>query len=110
MQSVLGIEDAQDIEFQHMHRMGKPKLIEGNSCGMIRARFLRFPDRERILKCGRKLKDTNYKMYKDIPRELHDVRKLQMKRLKKAREEGKRANFSKSQTDKLYIDGKYVEM
>ena len=110
MQSVLGIEDAQDIEFQRVHRMGKPKLIEGNSCRMIIARFLWFPDRERVLRRGRKLKDTSYKMYEDIPRELHDLRKLQMKRLKKAREEGKRANFSKSQPDKLYIDGKYVEM
>ena len=110
MQSGLGIEDAQNIEFQRVHRMGKPKLIEGNSCRMIIARFLRFPDRERVLKRGRKLKDTSYKMYEDIPRELQDLRKLQMKRLKKAREEGKRANFSKSQPDKLYIDGKYVEM
>ena len=90
--------------------MGKPKLIEGNSCRMIIARFLRFPDRERVLKSGRKLKDTSYKMYEDIPRELQDLRKLQMKRLKKAREEGKRANFSKSNIDKRYIDGKYVEM
>ena len=104
---VLGIEDAQDIEFQRVHRMGKRKLIEGNSCRMIIARFLRFPDRERVLKHGRKLKDTSYKMYEDIPRELHDLRKLQMKRLNKAREEGKHANFSKSQPDKLYIDGKY---
>ena len=110
MQSGLGIEDAQNIEFQRVHRMDKPKLIEGNSCRMIIARFLRFPDRERVLKRGRKLKDTSYKMYEDIPRELQDLRKLQMKRLKKAREEGKRANFSKSQPDKLYIDGKYVEM
>ena len=81
MQSVLGIEDAQDIQFQRVHRMGKPKLIEGYSCRMIIARFLRFPDRERVLKRGRKLKDTSYKMYEDIPRELHDLRKLQMKRL-----------------------------
>ena len=110
MQSGLGIEDAQDIEFLSVHRMGKPKLIEGNSCRMIIARFLRFPDRERVLKRGRKLKDTSYKMYEDIPRELQDLRKLQMKRLKKAREESKRANFSKSQPDKRYIDGKYVEM
>ena len=110
MQSGLGIEDVQNIEFQRVHRMGKPKLIEGNSCRMIIARFLRFPDRERVLKSGRKLKDTSYKMYEDIPRELQDLRKLQMKRLKKAREEGKRANFSKSQPDKRYIDGKYVEM
>ena len=47
--------------------------------------------------------DTGYKMYKDIPKELHDLRKAQMNKLKKARQEGKRAHFSKSEPDKLYI-------
>ena len=49
-------------------------------------------------------------MYEDFPKELHDLRKAQMNKLKKARQEGKRANFSKSEPDKLYIDGKYVKM
>ena len=51
-------------------------------------------------------------MYEDIPKELHDLRKAQMNKLKKARQEpeGKRANFSKSEPDKLYIDGKLVKM
>ncbi|KAL9970396.1 hypothetical protein ACROYT_G022766 [Oculina patagonica] len=59
MERVLGIEDAQNVEFQRVHRMGKPKVVGGNVCRTIIARFLRFPDRERVLKCGRKLKDTN---------------------------------------------------
>ena len=53
---------------------------------------------------------TGYKMYEDFPKELHDSRKAQMNKLKKARQEGKRANFRKSEPDKLYIDGKYVKM
>jgi len=109
MENVLAIEDAKDMEFQRVHRIGKPKSDNGNGRTII-ARFLRFSDRERVFKCGRKLKDTGYKMYEDIPKELHDLRKTQMNKLKKARQEGKRANFSKSGPDKLYIDGKYVKM
>ena len=110
MKNVLGIEDAKDMEFQRVHRLGKPKSDNGNGSRTIIARFLRFSDRERVFKCGRKLKDTGYKMYEDIPKELHDLRKAQMNKLKKARQEGKRANFSKSEPDKLYIDGKLVKM
>ena len=49
-------------------------------------------------------------MYENFPKELHDLRKAQMNKLKKARQEGKCANFSKSEPEKLYIDGKYVKM
>ena len=52
-----------------------------------------------MFKCGRKLKDTNVKMFEDIPKELHD----------KARKDGKLAYFSKSEPYKLFIDGKYVQ-
>ncbi|CAH3015547.1 unnamed protein product, partial [Porites evermanni] len=110
MENVLGIEDAKDMELQRVHRIGKPKSENGNGSRTIIARFLRFSDRERVFKCGHKLKDTGYKMYEDFPKELHDLRKAQMNKLKKARQEGKRANFSKSEPDKLYIDGKYVKI
>ena len=100
MENVLGIEDAKDMELQRVHRIGKPKSENGNGSRTIIARFLRFSHRERVFKCG----------HEDFPKELHDLRKAQMNKLKKARQEGKRANFSKSEPDKLYIDGKYVKM
>ena len=106
---VLGIEDAQNIEYQRVHRMGKPRKENGRQ-RIIIARFLRFSDRERVLRCGRKLKETGYKMYEDLPKEIHEMRKLQMEKLKNARKDGKRAYFSRSEPDKLYIDGKYVKM
>ena len=109
MENVLGIEDAKEIEFQRVHRMGKPRMV-GNGTRTIIARFLRFPDRERVFKCGRKLKGTDYKMFEDIPRELHEFRKQQMNKLKQARKDGKRAFFSKTEPDKLYIDGRYVKL
>ena len=81
----------------------------GNDGRTIIARFLRFSDKERVFKQGRKLKGTNFKMFEDIPKELHQLRKAQMEKLKQARKEGRRANFSKSEPDKLYIDGKYIK-
>ena len=110
LENVLGIEDAKSIEFQRVHRLGKPKNGSGNGGRTIIARFLRFSDRERVFKQGRRLKGTNYRMFEDIPMELHQKRKAQMERLKEARKEGKRANFSRSEPDKLYIDGKFVKM
>ena len=88
--------------------MGKPKTGSGNGSRTIIARLLRYSDRERVFKCGRKLKDTNFKMFEDIPKESHELRKMQMDKLKKARKDGKRAYFRKSEPDKLFIDGKYV--
>ena len=109
LERVLGIEDAKSIEFQRVHRMGKPRKENGRE-RIIIARFVRFSDRERVLKCGRKLKETGYKMYEDLPKEIHEMRKLQMEKLKNARKDGKRAYFSRSEPDKLYINGKYVKM
>ena len=108
MENVLGIEDAKDIEFPKVHRMGKPRM-DGNGSRTIIARFLRFPDKERVFKCGRKLKGTDYKMFEEIPKELHELRKQQMDKLKQTRKDRKRAFFSKTEPDKLYIDGRYVK-
>ena len=64
--------------------MGKPRTGSGNGSRTIIARFLRYSDRERVFKCGRNLKDTNFKMSEDIPNELHELRKKQMDELKEA--------------------------
>ena len=109
LERVLGIEDAQNIEYQWVHRMGKPRKENGRERITI-VHFLRFSDREQVLKCGRKLKGTGYKMYEDLPKEIHEMQKLQMGKLKNARKDGKRAYFSRSEPDKLYINGKYVKM
>ena len=89
--------------------MGKSRKENGRA-KIIIERFLRFSDRERVFKCGRKLKDTGYKTYEDLSKEIHEMRKLQMEKLKSSSSDGKRAYFSTSEPDKLYINGKYVEM
>ena len=93
IEDALGIEDAKGIEFQRVHRLGKPRSGSENGSRTILARFLRYSDRERVFRCGRKLKDTNFKMFEDIPKELHELKKMQMDKLKKARKDGKCAYF-----------------
>ena len=93
LENVLGIEDAKNIEFQRVHRLGKPKNDSGDGGRAIIARFLRFSDKEQVLKRGCKLKGTDYRMFEDIPKELHQKRKAQMERLKEARKEGRQTNY-----------------
>ena len=54
--------------------------------------------------------DIDIKVYADFPREISERRKKQLPRLKKAREEGKTAFFSKPEPDKLFIDGRFVPL
>ena len=103
LENVLEVQDARDIEFQRVHRLGKQPKSDGSG-RMIIARFLSYSDREKVIRCAYKLKNTAFKIF---PKELHDLREPQMKKLKDARKEGKEAYSSKSEPDKLFIDGCY---
>ena len=103
MDTELGYMDAMTMEFQRVHRLGKKKENEPRP---ILARFLRFKDCEKILSLGRRLKESNYKMYQDLPREIVQRRKKQMPIFKKAKENKIPAAFSKAQPDKLFVRGK----
>jgi len=50
------------------------------------------------------------KVYADFPKETSERRKKQWPRLKKAREDGKIAFFSKPEPYKLFIDGRFVPL
>ena len=58
LENMLGFENVKHIEFQRVHRLGKPKEDTGNDGHTITARFLRFSDKEQVFKQGRKLKGT----------------------------------------------------
>ena len=100
----LGIENPEEIEFQRVHQIGK----KGDRPRMVIARFLWFTDRERVMRNAYKLKNTDFTIYDDIPKELIDLRKKHMPAFHEARKAGKRAIFSKSEPGKLFIDGKPV--
>lgn len=99
----LEVDNARDIEFQRVHRIGAKKP---DSPRPIIARFLRFPDGENVFRRALELKDEiDVKLYADYPREIQERRRKLWPSLKRAREEGKRAFFDKKEPDKLIIDG-----
>ena len=102
METELGFMDASNVEIR-VHRLGKTKE---NGPRPILARFLRYKDCEKILSLGRRLKDSNYKMYQDLPYEIVQRRKQLMATFKKARANKIPATFSKAQPDKLFVRGK----
>ena len=102
----LDIKRARSIEFHRVHRLGRKK--EGTSHPII-AHFLRYPDQERVFKAALKAQDEiDVKVYADLPQEIQENRKKQWPRLKRAREEGKTAYFSRKEPDKLFIEGRFV--
>ena len=97
----LELEGVRDIEFQRVHRIGKKKA---GAVRPIIARFLRFPDRERIFRRALEVRDvTEVRVFTDLPKEIQERRKKHWPKLKKAREEGKVASFDRKEPDKLYI-------
>ena len=53
------------------------------------------------------LEGTDFQMFRDLPLEIIKRRKDQMTVFKQARRQGMRASFSKSQPDKLFINGSF---
>ena len=89
-----------------MHRIGKKKA---GAVRPIIARFLRFPDRERIFRRALEVRDvTEVRVFTELPKEIQERRKKQWPKLKKAREEGEVASFDRKKPDKLYIDGHFI--
>ena len=96
----LGFHHPEEIEFQRIHRIGKGDIII--------VRFLRYADRERVMKNAFKLKETDFKIFEDLPKELFSLRKKYLPAFYEAKKAGKKAVFSKSEPDKLFVDGKLI--
>ena len=82
-------------------------VISNTAPRPIIARFLRYKDVEEIFSLGRRLEGTDFQMFRDLPLEIIKRRKDQMTVFKQARRQGMRASFSKSQPDKLFINGSF---
>ena len=102
----LGFEDPEKkFELQRVHRLGKP--ASGKTRPII-ARFLRYQDREMVLRASFHLRDREIKVLEDYPQEIIERRRKQMSKLKEAKRNGMKVSFSKAEPDKLYINGKFV--
>ena len=97
------------IEFQRIHRVGKPQKHDGPR--PIIARFLRYADRERVLHQARKtLKNKGFSMFEDIPKEvLLQVKKVAEQKVQRSlKDKGYNVYFSKKFPDKLYVNGQFI--
>ena len=106
LKTELGMENANQIEFQRVHRVGKRVSSNGKPRQLI-ARFLKYPQREQVMSNARKLKGKNFGISPDLPSEINFGKK-KMKQFKQAKKDGKTTFFSRAEPDKLFIDG--VEM
>ena len=99
------------IEFQRVHRLGKPNNSSDKPRPII-ARFLRYSDKEMVMDQARKelkrQEDKQFSVFDDIPKELYEIRKSQMKKFKEARGKGCTVYFSKTQPDKFFVNGKVI--
>jgi len=88
----LGYVDAQNVEFQRVHRTGKTK--DENPLPIL-ALFLRY-----------RLKGSKFQMFRDLPTEIVKRRRVQMETFKTAKRRGIPAAFSQTQPGKWYIRGR----
>ena len=106
MERDLGYRNGRSVEIQRVHRLSN-RRNSNTAPRPIIARFLRYKDVEEIFSLGRRLEGTDFQMFRDLPLEIIKRRKDQMTVFKQARRQGMRASFSKSQPDKLFINGSF---
>ena len=106
--TVLELREVENIEFQRIHRSGGSRTRTPRP---IIARFLRYSDRERVIRQGFiKLKGTSFRVLEDFPKEIIESRRKLLPKLKQAKADGKRAYFSRPMPDRLIVDGKMMDV
>ena len=78
----LGFEDPEEkfeLQRRRVHRLGKP--ASGKTRPII-ARFLRYQDREMVLRALFHLRDPEFKVLEDYPQEIIERRRKQMSKLR----------------------------
>lgn len=96
-------ERVKKIEYQRIHRVPsaqKPRPIK--------ARFLRFADKQAIQANAKLLRGSNIFILQDLPKRIREERKAQWPALKAAREAGKLAYFSNTDPAKLYVNRVWI--
>ena len=95
-------DEVDKIAFERVHRMDIRRR-QGNR--NIVAKFHEYKDREYVRKQAKVLKDTNFYVNEQFPKEIVDKRRRLVPKMKEARRQGKSSWIS---YDTLYIEGKAV--
>ena len=92
-------EEADGVEYQRVHRIATKSTPRP-----IKARFVRYRDRDSIMRNAKNLKGTRLSIREDIPVRIRNARQAQMPALLTARKAGKLAYFSRSEPTKLFVN------
>ena len=103
LKTELGMENADQIEFQRVHRVGK-RISSNGKPGQIIARFLKYHQREEVMSNAGKLRGKNFGISLDLPSEILERSKKKMKLFKQPKKDGKTAYFSRAEPNKRFID------
>ena len=95
LKNELRMDNADNFEFQRVHRIGRRNSSEGKPRQII-ARFLRYPDRESVMSRVKELKGIEFGISADYPKVIIDRRKEKIHLLKEAKKQGKTAFFSRA--------------
>lgn len=101
------LEDSMDlnnITVERAHRVGRSNTHRGRS---IVVKFLKFKDRETVLRNGKKLKGTSIYVREDFSEKILAKRRALMPQLREARDNGKIAYFS---YDRLIIKDRQIQL
>ena len=96
----LEILDATAIKLDRAHRVG-PKRRGKNR--PIVAKFNHYQDREKVRSAWPKLKETDYGISEQFPKEIQDRRKILLQIKKEETAKGRQCSMS---VDKLFVDGR----
>ena len=97
---MLNKEDANDISFERVHRVRKPRASEGKPRPLI-AKFTFHRDKEFVLSNSKNLRGTDFAIARDFPKEIDDERRRLVPFSKDAKETGQDAKLNYK---KLYIN------
>ena len=106
MERYLGYRNGCSVEIQRVHHLTNQSNSNTAQRPII-TRFLRYNDVEEIFSLGWRLGETDFQMFCYLPLEIIKRWKHQMAVFKEERRQGMRASFSKSQPNKLFINGKF---
>ncbi|XP_053393662.1 uncharacterized protein LOC128555406 [Mercenaria mercenaria] len=96
-----------NIKFDRVLRMGQKGDAKRGKSRSIVAKFTEYKEKELTRRQWKALQGTEFSVHEQLPREIVEVRKKLLPKLKQAKKDGKRAWLS---YDKLYIDGEQVKV
>ena len=87
LKTELGMESADQTEFQRVHCVGKRVSSNGKPRQII-ARFLKYPQHEELMSNARKFKGNNFGILPDLPSEILERRNKKIKQFKQVNQSG----------------------